>query len=126
MSILYRTIITKIGAEVAELLAGGVLILFADGAPPELAEMAVLHLVQEGPSVSPPRVGATVRIGNLSTRLTAIGDLAWDKARDLGHIVVSFSGASVPERRGELYASPLSAEALAAVLLPGNEIVLSD
>ena len=43
--IYYSTTVTAIGEEVADLLEGGVLILYADGAPPALAEVSVQHLV---------------------------------------------------------------------------------
>jgi len=36
--VLLETRVTAIGPEVADLAEGGVVILFADGAPPELAE----------------------------------------------------------------------------------------
>ena len=43
MTVLYETTIKEIGPEAADLLEGGVLILFRVGAPRELAEVAVLH-----------------------------------------------------------------------------------
>ena len=58
MSIHLKTRITAIGPEVAYLAEGGVLILFADGSPPELAEVSVLHVVEEGPEASAPAIGA--------------------------------------------------------------------
>jgi len=43
---LLKTSITEIGPDVPELAEAGVLILFAEGSPPELAEVSVLHAVQ--------------------------------------------------------------------------------
>ena len=43
MSVLLKTRVTAIGPEVADLAESGVVILFADGSPPELAEVSVLH-----------------------------------------------------------------------------------
>lgn len=57
----YRTALTAVGPDVPDLLDGGILILFADGAPPELAEVSVLHRVAEGPSTEAPRPGAESR-----------------------------------------------------------------
>ena len=43
MEPIYLTEVKEIGPEVAEFLEAGLLILFQTGAPPELAEIAVLH-----------------------------------------------------------------------------------
>ena len=64
MTVFLRTRITAIGPEVADLAEGGVLILFADGSPPELAEVSVLHKIDQGPSSDAPEAGATISIGS--------------------------------------------------------------
>ena len=46
----FRTIVTQVSSEAIELVEGGILILFADGAPAELAEVSVLHRVQTRPT----------------------------------------------------------------------------
>jgi PTS system glucitol/sorbitol-specific IIA component len=126
MSILFRTTITGIGEGVRELLDGGVLILFAEGAPPELAEMSVLHAIKEPPSPQAPQVGADIRIGGIGAKLTAVGDLAWAKVTDMGHIVINFNDSAIADRRGELCASKVDPEALTTALTPGAEIVISE
>ncbi|WP_062219715.1 PTS glucitol/sorbitol transporter subunit IIA [Aureimonas sp. D3] len=124
MSLQFRTAVTAIGPDVADLLEGGVLILFADGAPPELAEVSVTHRVVEGPSDEPPAPGATIRVGSVEARLTGIGPLAWGKVRDIGHVVINFNGAETPERPGEITASEVDAATLAGALQPGAEITI--
>ena len=57
MSVLLKTRVTAVGPEVADLAEGGVVILFADGAPPELAEVSILHSVEGKPSETTPPVG---------------------------------------------------------------------
>jgi glucitol/sorbitol PTS system EIIA component len=121
-----RTTVTAVGPDVPDLLEGGVLILFADGAPPELAEVSVMHAVDGEPAASAPAPGAAIRVGSVEARLTGIGDLAWAKVRDIGHVVVNFNGAAAPERPGELAASPVDGAALAAALVPGAVIVIGD
>ena len=59
----YKTVISAIGEEVQALLEGGVLILYSDGAPPELAEVSVLHRVEQA-SRDVPRIGSILRIGD--------------------------------------------------------------
>ena len=125
MTELFRTTITAVGPEVADLLAGGVLILFAAGAPPELAEVSVLHEVAAPASAEPPAPGAALRIGPLAATLTGIGSQAWAKVRDIGHVVVNFNGSATPERPGELCATALDPDALQKALQPGTGITVS-
>lgn len=119
-----RTRVTAVGPDVPDLLEGGVLILFADGAPPELAEVSVLHAVVGEPATEAPTAGVPIRVGALEAKLTGIGELAWAKVRDIGHVVVNFNGSATPERPGELTASTVDGAALAAALQPGAEIVI--
>jgi glucitol/sorbitol PTS system EIIA component len=124
MSAHLRTVVTAVGPDVADLLEGGVLILFADGAPPELAEVSVLHRLAAEPSVEAPAPGTPIRVGAVEARLTAVGALAWNKVRDIGHVVVNFNGAAEAERPGELAASEVDGASLAAALREGAEIVI--
>ncbi|MCW6508101.1 PTS glucitol/sorbitol transporter subunit IIA [Lichenifustis flavocetrariae] len=125
MTTFYRTKITEVGPDVADLIDGGVLILFAAGAPPELAEVSVLHEVIDGSTPQAPPVGAKIRIGEVEATLTAIGSLAWAKIADMGHVVVNFDGATTSNRPGELNASVLTTELLASSLKPGAIIAIT-
>lgn len=121
----YRTTIAQVGPEVADLLEGGVLILFAEGAPPELAEVSVLHRVAEGPTPEAPPVGASLTVGDVQASLTAIGGLAWNKIADMGHVVINFDGSAQSNRPGELSASAVPSERLAAAIKPGATITIA-
>lgn len=116
MTVLFRTRVTEIGPEVADLAEGGVVILFADGSPPELAEVSVLHKVEQGPSDDAPGIGASIAIGSVAARITAVGASAWAKVREMGHVVISFNGAAEAERPGELCASMVEPGELVAAL----------
>lgn len=121
----YRTALTAVGPDVADLLDGGILILFADGAPPELAEVSVLHRVAEGPTADAPPVGAAIAIGTLGATLTAIGALAWAKVADMGHVVINFDGADKTSRPGEISASVVDPGDLVAAIKPGAILTIS-
>jgi glucitol/sorbitol PTS system EIIA component len=121
----YKTVISEVGREVGDLLEGGVLILYAHGAPPELAEVSVLHRVEEF-TPEGPRVGAHLQIGELDSVLTAVGPNAWNKVSELGHVVITFNGASTAERPGELCAQPIDAAKLLAALRSGVSIEIVD
>jgi PTS system glucitol/sorbitol-specific IIA component len=120
----FRTRITKIGPEALELVEGAILILFPDGAPPELADVSVLHKAETKPTADGPGVGAELRIGDVSARLTAIGDAAWKKIIEIGHVVINFNGADFVPRPGELCASEVDLDALSAALVAGAEITI--
>lgn len=125
MTTYYRTRVSSIGPDVGDLLEGGILILFAEGAPPELAEVSVLHAVEEGPSPGAPPPGAAITIGDLTATLTAIGSLAWNKVAEMGHVVINFDGATHAGRPGELSASAVSPAVLAAAVKLGVAITIS-
>ena len=124
MATFYDTRVTAVGPDVAALVEGGVLILFADGAPAELAEVSVLHKVSAGPPRDAPPVGATIEVGGVATKLTAVGELAWAKIGDMGHVVINFDGAASSSRPGELNAAAVDNGQLAAALKPGAAIVI--
>ena len=121
----FRTTVTAVSDEARELVEGGILILFAEGAPPELAEVSVLHRVNIAPTAEPPAVGAQLMLGGVPARITAIGDYAWKKIGEMGHVVINFNGADSTPRPGEICASPVDAAALNAALAPGAEISIS-
>ena len=125
MTTYYRTVISEVGPEVGDLIEGGILILFAEGAPPELAEVSVLHAVVEGPTPGEPPVGAELSVGPLKASLTAVGSLAWSKIAEMGHVVINFDGATRSARPGELSASPIERATLAGALKPGVTISIA-
>ena len=124
--IYYSTTVTEVGEEVADLLDGGVLILYADGAPPALAEVSVQHVVDGAVAPEGPPVGAKVRVGELSVRVSAVGTSAWAKVRELGHVVLNFNGADVAQRPGEICLESLDLSAMRREVRSGQSIVIAD
>jgi glucitol/sorbitol PTS system EIIA component len=121
----YKTVISDVGPEVGDLLEGGVLILYADGAPPELAEVSVLHRV-EAANAQAPRVGARLQIGEIDSVLTAVGPTAWNKVSELGHVVINFNGSRDAERPGEICAQPVDPARLLSSIRSGVLIEIVD
>jgi PTS system glucitol/sorbitol-specific IIA component len=118
MTTLYHTKISEVGAEAPDMLSGGVLILFKVGAPPELAEVSVLH-EPDAKIGAAPKQGDMLSIGKLSLKITAVGDTAWKKVADLGHVVINFNGATRAERPGEICVEARDADEVAKALKPG-------
>src|SRR5690606_31713778 len=125
MTVLLKTRVTAIGPEVADLAEGGVVILFADGSPPELAEVSVLHRSDQGPSEEAPPIGASITIGDVSAKITAVGATAWNKVREIGHVVISFNGAAQADSPGEICATEVDTQALVAALTPDTVITIA-
>ena len=124
--IYYSTVVTAIGEEVSDLLDGGVLILYADGAPPALAEVSVQHRIDAAALTQPPPVGSSIRLGQLNAQISAVGTTAWDKVRELGHVVISFTGATQAARPGEICVEARDGAAVLREIRPGNTIVIAD
>ncbi len=124
MAMLFQTLITDIGPEVASLAEGGVLILFAEGSPPELAEVSVLHAVKHLADDRTPVPGNSITLGNTSAKITAIGELAWKKVHEMGHVVINFNGQTSNLRPGEICASAINTDDLVAALTVGQTITI--
>ncbi|MFC5387540.1 PTS glucitol/sorbitol transporter subunit IIA [Aquamicrobium segne] len=124
MTVLLKSRVTDVGPEVADLAEGGVLILFAEGSPPELAEVSVLHRTEEGPGEDAPQPGASITIGQLEAKITAVGPSAWAKVREIGHVVITFNGSDSAERPGEICASQVETDQLVAALKPDATITI--
>jgi PTS system glucitol/sorbitol-specific IIA component len=118
---IYLTEVTEIGPEVAEFLEAGLLILFQAGAPPELAEIAVLH-EPTSKREAPPEPGDVLVIGSREFRITAVGSKAWQNVQDLGHAVFKFSGSQVAELPGEIHLEGRGAEDLGEIVRPGVRV----
>lgn len=125
MTIYLETHLTAIGPEVADLAQSGVLILFADGSPDELADVSVLHRITQDPLKFAPNTGSKLTIGEIETRLTAVGDLAWEKILDLGHVVITFNGADISERPGEICAAMIDPDHLIETLKVGARLTIT-
>jgi PTS system glucitol/sorbitol-specific IIA component len=55
---------------------------------------------------------------------TAVGESAWQKVREIGHVVISFTGANSTDRPGEICASEIAGEDLVAALKEGQIITI--
>jgi glucitol/sorbitol PTS system EIIA component len=118
---IYLTEVKEIGPEVAEFLEAGLLILFETGAPPELAEIAVLH----DPTTrreEAPEPGDVLEIEGHEFRITAVGYKAWQNVGELGHAVFKFDGAPEPELPGQIHLEDQGAESLSEVIRPGARL----
>jgi PTS system glucitol/sorbitol-specific IIA component len=73
-------------------------ILFNDDAPPELADMAILHTA--GTLSEDPAPGDTLKLGSKTYKITAVGDEAIHTLKEMGHCTLAFSSDTTPYRPG--------------------------
>ena len=73
-------------------------ILFNDNAPAELAELAILHTAAE--LTEAPAPGDTMKIGEKTYKITAVGDEAIHTLATLGHCTLAFTADTEPYRPG--------------------------
>ncbi|VBB07286.1 phosphotransferase system glucitol/sorbitol-specific iia component [Lucifera butyrica] len=110
----YQSEITGWGMDALHFLSDkelNFIIIFNDGAPPELAEIAVLH--KPSPLLAGLAIGDTVIICDKVFTITAIGSEAEHTLQELGHCTLSFKGGPKPDRPG-------------CIMLEGDELLSSD
>ena len=73
-------------------------ILFNEDAPAELAELAILHTKAE--MTEAPAPGDTMKIGEKTYKITAVGDEAIHTLKELGHCTLAFTADTEPYRPG--------------------------
>lgn len=99
MSVIYQTTITRIGDSAADALSDNMLITFREGAPADVAEFCFIH--NHGALSGALLPGAQFELGEQHYPVTAVGDVAEQNLRELGHITCVLMGKrrrNTPER----------------------------
>jgi PTS system glucitol/sorbitol-specific IIA component len=84
----YRTTVVKVGPEAGDMLAAGVVILYAEPLPDALADVSVVHRPDHRDPHLTLGVGDVVSIGGQELTVTAVGDIATKNLDELGHVVL--------------------------------------
>ncbi len=102
MKVLYQSTFTSVGPLAHESLEDNFLITFGEGAPRDVAEYCFIHKVDVN---RPENIlpGNLITIGSHQYSITAVGDVARENLRDLGHITIRFDGAGTPEFPGTIH-----------------------
>lgn len=97
--------VTEVGAGVHELMEDlNALILFNDDLQEELLrEISVMHTIS--PVFEEIVVGDALVIGEHSYKITAIGSVALQTLRDIGHCTIRFDGLDEVDLPGEMQVS---------------------
>ena len=83
----YESTVLRIGSEAADMVAGGVLILYADPIPEALESVSIVHS-PNAPLLGELRAGDTLWLGDKRVELTEVGERATENLRTLGHVVI--------------------------------------
>jgi glucitol/sorbitol PTS system EIIA component len=84
----YRTTVISVGPEAGDMLAAGVVILYAEPLPDALADVSVVHRPEHRAPDLAIGVGDVVSIGGQELTITAVGDIAAKNLDELGHVVL--------------------------------------
>jgi glucitol/sorbitol PTS system EIIA component len=103
----YESTVLRAGGEAADMVGGGVLILFADPIPDALEDVSVVH-APAGPPTARMEPGHVLSLGGQRVRLSKVGELADENLRTLGHVVVYVEpGDDTPLLPGAVHATGL-------------------
>lgn len=97
----YSAKIVSVGELAQEFIAEGVMVFFATNAPEELQETAFVHDCTDEPT-APVVPGDQVVLDGKSFQVLAVGDVANENLKNLGHLVLKFNGLTEPEMRGDV------------------------
>lgn len=97
----YRATITAVGEFAGEFIDEGILVFFANSVPEELHEHALVH-DQSGEQAEDVQVGDTIHLDGHTFPVLAVGEVANENLRNLGHLVLKFNGLEEPEMRGDV------------------------
>ncbi|MDR1142722.1 MAG: PTS glucitol/sorbitol transporter subunit IIA [Spirochaetaceae bacterium] len=96
----YKTTVTKLGETYNEIFEQGMVVVFNENAPDELAELSALHTAAALPRDVKP--GDEVALGNKRYAVTAVGSEANYTLGKMGHCTFVFTGADKAELDGHI------------------------
>ncbi|RCK75053.1 MAG: PTS system, glucitol/sorbitol-specific IIA component [Anaerolineae bacterium] len=98
----YAARISEIGPLVDEFISAGVLVFFGQNAPDELREFSILH--DGGTLVEDITVGDQFCLEDECFTILAVGEVANQNLKALGHFIIKFNGEHKPEMPGDICA----------------------
>ncbi len=101
MTTIYENEVKELGICVEEFKDANLLIIFGDNAPEEIRDFC--YSVSVNPINGTIEAGQTLKFGNQSYKITAVGSEAPVTLAGLGHCSISFTGATTVDMPGTLY-----------------------
>ena len=100
---IYSSEIVRIGEQANLFLDEGIVVFFGDNAPEELQDFAVIHKL-EG-ITGEIKVGSEVTLSDVQLKVTAVGDVANENFKNLGHLVLKLDAATEAALPGDVSCS---------------------
>lgn len=96
----YRAEVVSLGEFAGEFIAEQIMVFFGTNAPDELKEHSIVH--SHGELAAPVATGDRITIGSDTFTVLAIGPVANENLKNLGHFVLKFNGLTEPEMDGDI------------------------
>jgi PTS system glucitol/sorbitol-specific IIA component len=96
----YKTTVTKLGESYGDIFEQGMVVVFNENAPEELAELSALHTPAKLPR--DVKSGDEVVLGNKRYTVTAVGPEANYTLGKMGHCTFVFTGTDKAELDGHI------------------------
>lgn len=112
MTVIYQTTITRIGDSAPDALRDRMLITFREGAPADIEAYCFIHC--HGELKGALRPGSRLELDDVRYPVTAVGEVAEQNLRELGHITLRFDGLTEAEYPGTVHVIGPVPEAIAA------------
>ena len=89
--LIYSSEIVRIGDQANLFLEEGIVVFFGDNAPEELQDFAVVHKLNE--ITKEIVVGSKIILSDANLEVTAVGPVANENFKNLGHLVLKLDSA---------------------------------
>ena len=89
--LIYSSEIVRIGDQANLFLDEGIVVFFGDNAPEELQDFAVVHKLNE--ITKEIVVGSKIILSDANLEVTAVGPVANENFKNLGHLVLKLDSA---------------------------------
>ena len=100
---IYSSEIVRIGEQAKLFLDEGIVVFFGDNAPEELQDFAVIHKLDE--ITGEIKVGSEVTLSDVQLKVTAVGDVANENFKNLGHLVLKLDASTEAALPGDVSCS---------------------
>jgi len=100
-SAIYRTKVVKLGANSLDFLGEKMIIFFNKRVQDQLADYSIL--IDDAEGSCDIKVGNSLKLGDSSYKVTAIGEVAMKNLSNLGHVVVKFDGKDTADLPGNIH-----------------------
>jgi len=99
--IIFKTVVTNIGSSAEEFLQERMIILFGENAPQELSD--ICYNIKIVPIYHVIKTGMHLKINDISFLITAIGNVAEENLKNLGHVTINFDGSPAASLSGTIH-----------------------